>query len=330
MDMTDRGCCGARWAGRILLAAVVSLFCTLAIAQGTYPDRPIKLVIPWGAGGLSDVSMRKLAEIAQRSLGQPFVIENRVGASGTLGTMAVARGPADGYTILMAASTPIVIQPAVRTTPYDPLKDLAPIMNYAGAYNAIVVPANSRFANLEALIAAGKAQPATISYSSAGALDASSLGVMAIERATGARFVGVPFSGGATALTSLMGGHVDFGVLSNFGDYVKSGKLRLLAILDNERMPEFPAVPTLRDRGINWTFPAIMGIVAPAGVAPSVREKLEKTFVEAAKTKEFTDFLASVQMPPRVLDSAAMANDIRVEFTRYKKLVDELGIRQKD
>jgi tripartite-type tricarboxylate transporter receptor subunit TctC len=309
------------------LATVLGL-AGAGVAAAGFPERPIRLVVPWGAGGLSDISVRKLAALASGELGQPVVIENHPGASGTLGTQLAVKAAPDGYTLLMASATPMLLQPLLRDARADLVKDLTPVMNYGGAYNAIVVTGGSPYRTLADLIAAGRSKPGSISYATAGNLDFGHLAILVVERKTGARFVQVPFSGGPTALTTLLGGHVDFAVVSNVGEYVRSGKLRPVGVIEDARMPDAPQAPTLREAGIDWAAPTVMGVVAPAGLPAPVKARLEDAFLRAARSQEFAAYMREIQMPLRVRDGPSMGEEMRAWVDANRNIVETLGLKR--
>ncbi|BBK42963.1 hypothetical protein STVA_29830 [Allostella vacuolata] len=313
---------------RLALGLAGLLLLALAPPVQAFPDKPIRVIVPWGAGGTSDLSMRKIGEIAGRGLGQPVVIENKPGASGVVGMAEMARAAPDGHTLALATGATVFIAPNLRTVPFDPLKDLTPIMNYSGSYHGVVVPAAAPWTTLDELLADARAKPGTLTFGTAGTYDGAHFAMLVISRLKDLKFVHVPFQGSATATTAVLGRHVSFGVLSGFAEQVRAGQFRLLALLDGDRMPEFPEVPTLREAGVDWEYPSIMGIVGPAGLAPAARERLEKAFTEAAATEEFRSYMATIQMPMRVMDGKAFDGMLRRESARYKQAAVEYGIRQ--
>jgi tripartite-type tricarboxylate transporter receptor subunit TctC len=309
-------------------ALAAAAFLTPMAAGAAWPEKTIRIIVPWGAGGTSDLSMRKLAEITARSLGQPIVVENKPGASGTIGMAEMAKAPADGYTLALATGATVFIAPNLRATPFDPAKDITPIMNYSGSYHGIVVPADSPWKSVDDLLAEAKAKPGVLTYATSGTYDGAHFGMLVISRLKDVRFVHVPFTGGATAMTAVLGRHVSFAVQAGFSEQVKAGKLRLIGLLDGDRMAEFPEAPTLREIGIDWEYPSIMGIVGPARLPPAVRSRLETALLEAARTKEFQDYMQTIQMPMRLADSKEFEAVIQREFARYGKAAAEYGIKQ--
>jgi tripartite-type tricarboxylate transporter receptor subunit TctC len=309
-----------------LLAAL--LLAATPDAARAFPDKPIRVIVPWGPGGTSDLSMRKIAEISARSLGQPIVVENKPGASGIIGMAEMVKTAPDGHTLALATGATVFIAPTVRAVPFDPMKDLTPIMNYSGSFHGIVVPAESPWQTIDQLLADAKSKPGVLTYATSGTYDGAHFAMLVISRLRDVKLQNVPFTGGATALTAVLGRHVSFGVLAGFAEQVQAGKLRLLALLDGERMPEFPAVPTLREAGIDWEYPSIMGIVAPPGLPAAVRQKLEASFTASARTEEFQQFMSKIQMPMRIVAGPAFEQTIRREFARYSNAANEFGIKQ--
>ncbi len=319
-DLTRRGLLGAAALGVALLAQ--------GQPAAAFPDKPIRVIVPWGAGGTSDLSMRKIAEIAARGLGQPVVVENKPGASGVVGMAEMAKATPDGHTIALATGATVFIAPNLRQVPFDPVKDLTPIINYSGSYHGIVVPAASPWKTLADLLADAKAKPGVLTFATAGTFDGGHFAMLVLSRMQDLKFVHVPFQGSATAMTAMLGQHVSFGVISGFTEQVRAGQLRLLALLDGDRMEEFPDVPTLREAGIDWEYPSIMGVVGPAGLAPAARARLEKALGEAAATEEFRAYMRTIQMPMRMMDGKAFEAMLGRELQRYRKAAVDYGIRQ--
>jgi tripartite-type tricarboxylate transporter receptor subunit TctC len=314
---------------RFLLGALAAVGLLTPVAAGAaWPEKTIRIIVPWGAGGTSDLSMRKLAEITARSLGQTIVVENKPGASGTIGMAEMAKAPADGYTLALATGATVFIAPNLRPTPFDPAKDITPIMNYSGSYHGIVVPADSPWKSVDDLLAEAKAKPGVLTYATSGTYDGAHFGMLVVSRLKDVKLVHVPFTGGATAMAAVLGRHVSFAVQAGFSEQVKAGKLRLIGLLDGDRMADFPEAPTLREIGIDWEYPSIMGVVGPARLPPAVRSRIETALLEAARAKEFQDYMQSIQMPMRLADSKEFEAVIQREFARYGRAAEEYGIKQ--
>ena len=295
-----------------------------------YPTKTIKIIVPWGPGGTTDLSCRKLASIAEKALGQSIVVENKPGATGSNGTTEVVRSKPDGYTILSVTAAPIMIVPNTRDVAYDPLKDLKPIMNYSGSFHGIVVPAESQWKTFEELVNFGKEKKkqGLATYATAGTYDGSHFSMIFVEQQSGAKFTLVPFIGGATARAAVMGRHVSFAVVAGWADHVKAGDLRLLGVVDGMRDPNFSYAPTLREMGYDWEYSSIMGFMAPAGVPDDIVAKLEKTFLDGAATKEFQDFMKSINMPMRVMNTKEFGKLLNSSIPFYGEMAKKLGLKK--
>jgi tripartite-type tricarboxylate transporter receptor subunit TctC len=256
--------------------AVLCLVATVASAQ-SYPDRPIRLVVPWPAGGITDSAGRIMAQRLSERMASPVVVENRAGAAGTIGAETVARAPADGYTLLLASAETHAIAPNLRAKlPYDPQKDFVAIAPFAINPFSLVsrpdLPAN----NVKELVALAKAQPGKITYSSAGLGSTSQMAMETFKGLAGADILHVPFQGQAPALTSLLGGQTDLQMLPA-GSAVplrQAGKVKVFAVSTAARYFNLPEVPTLKEEGYDMDFANWFGLVAPAKVPPAVAQRL--------------------------------------------------------
>ncbi|MPZ46816.1 MAG: tripartite tricarboxylate transporter substrate binding protein [Betaproteobacteria bacterium] len=257
-----------------------------ALAADRFPTRPIRLIVPYQPGGSTSLSARSVQQALGTTTGTRIVVDNRPGAGTALGTELVARATPDGYTLLLA-STPFSILPTLRRDlPYDSVKDFAPISQIASQPYIIAAAADSRFSNLQALIAAAKANPGALSYSSPGPGSGAHLAIEALLLNSGARMLHVPYKGGAPALMATLTGDVDV-VLTTVvsgSPLQRSGKLRILAITSPKRLAMVPTVPTVTEAGLppfeaaSWN-----GIVAPARTPPAVIAQLNREIVSVLR-----------------------------------------------
>ncbi|KQT11430.1 Bug family tripartite tricarboxylate transporter substrate binding protein [Ramlibacter sp. Leaf400] len=279
-----------------LAAAAVAAIAPTAWAQARpagYPTKPVTIIVPFTAGQSGDVLARVLGEPLSKLWGQTLVVDNKGGAGGTLGSRAAAAAPADGYTLLLGSSGPLASAPNLyANTGYNP-RELTPIMNVAGVAQALVVPANSPHKTVADLLAAAKASPAKLSYGSGGVGSFQHLTFELLKQRTGVQVTHVPYRGSAPAYTDLIGGQLDamFDSLPAVLPHAKAGKVRVLAVSTARRVPQLPEVPTVAESGVAG-FDALgwLGIVAPKGVDPAVRDRLNadlKTVLadEAVKTR---------------------------------------------
>lgn len=307
----------------LALLASMAIVPFAAMAQQDYPSRPITLVVPYGAGGTTDISARQMATMAERILGQPIVVENQPGASGTNAMRAVAAADPDGYTLIATTSSPSFVTPALRDVGYDTLSDFIPILNYSGPFHGVVVPANSPYDSLNALIEGAKS--GTVTYGTAGAMGGAHLAFASVAKETGAKLQHVPFDGAAKATAAVLGGHVNAALVPAYRDLVKDGQLHLLGVLDGTNDPDFPDAPTLKQAGLAAEFPSLVGIMAPDGTDPAVIAKLEAAFTEVASSDAFKTFMTDLSQPVRIMSGADLAKTIEENLNAYREIAKGLG-----
>lgn len=305
------------------LAGALSATVMASWAAG-YPDRPITIVVPYGAGGTTDISARKLASMAESELGQSIVVENHPGGSGTNAMRLVAGAVTDGYTLIAATSSPLFVTPAVRDVGYDPVNDFTPVLNYSGPYHGVLVNAKSPYKTLNDLVEASK-KNTTISYGTAGAMGGAHLAFVAVEKATGAKLKHVPFKGSAAATAALLGEHVDVALVPAYRDLVKDGQLRLLAVLDGTEDPDFSETPTLMEAGYDVEFPSVVGVLAPKGTDAVIMKKLEAVFTQIASSSAFKEEMNKLNQPVRIMTGDELAQTISRNLAVYKEVAKGLS-----
>jgi tripartite-type tricarboxylate transporter receptor subunit TctC len=266
------------------------LLCSLNLAQAAYPDKPIKIIIGFPAGGPLDAHMRLLIEKLQSSLGQTVIVDYKSGAGGTVGAQFVAQAPADGYTLLLANTGTMVINPAIYTkSQYDTLKEFQPVARTAQQPLALIVNKDVAANSLKELITYAKANPGKLNYGSAGNGGISHLVPEMLKSETGIFMVHIPFKGSAPAFTDLIAGHVQFMAESvpQAAIYAKQGKVKALAVTSAKRNPALPNTPTVIETGIaNLEVVGFYGILAPKGTPPEVVNKLSQAFKETLENPE--------------------------------------------
>lgn len=269
----------------LLLLAVLAIP-AMATAETAYPSKPIKLLVPWSAGGTTDVVGRILARGLTEAIGQPVVVENKGGANGIVGTKDVVKAAADGYTLLMGSSGALTVGYAVapRSMGYNPIKDLSPVMLVAKVPLVLVVNPSVPATNFKEFIDLAKSNPGKISMASAGTGSTNHLSAKMFEAATGTTFIHVPYKGTGPAMTDLLGGHVQayFDQVSTSASQIHSGKLRALAVTSSARSPQLPNVPTMQELGlagfdVNTFFAVLLPAGAPATVVETLNNGLRKT-----------------------------------------------------
>ena len=311
------------------LGLAAALFALGASAQA-YPDRPIKLIVPFGAGSFPDIVARVVAEKMSTGLGQSVVIDNRVGAGGNVGTEAVVRAKPDGYTLLLHSVANATSKGLYANLAFDPLKDLKPITQFAGVGNVLVVnpalPAN----NLAELLELAKKRPNGLSYASGGNGTTAHLAVELLRANTKANFVHVPYTNFGQALTDVMGGQADF-VMPNIPPTVaniKAGKLRAIAVTTATRSPLLPNVPTLAESGVKgYEVQSWNGLAAPAGTPDAIVARLHAEAVKALKDPDVQRRLA--EQGAEVVGSTPAEYDafIRAETDKWTRVVRDSGAK---
>ena len=293
----------------------------------TFPARPITLIVPWPAGGATDVTMRILAELAGRQLGQSVVVENRPGAAGTLVGPALRSATPDGYTL---GQLPLTLYrfPFQRKVAWDPLRDIVPVIQISGVTFGIVVPTESPFKTLADLVAWGRANPQRLTVGSTGIGTTAHLAMEEIMAAEGVSYIHVPYKGTADQMLAVAGQTLMAGVNSTgFAPYVDTGKLRLLAVFSASRSKRWPTVPTIKELGYpNGVHNSPYGIGAPAGLDPLIVKKLHDAFRQAMFDPLHLQEIARYDQEPAYLGSADYARYVQEVSARERQLLARLGL----
>ena len=265
---------------RALLATAAVHFALsgTAVAQDAWPSRPVKLVVPFAAGGTSDVLARALAEKLQAALKQTVIVDNKAGAGGVIGADSVAKAPADGYTILLGTIASHAINPALQPRmPYDALKDFAPVKLLGSISNVLLVGAGQPYKTVKDLAAAAKAQPDSIAFASAGQGSSQHMSGELFKQLAGAALTHIPYKGSAPAIQDVIGGQVpmSFETVTVALPHIQSGKVRALAVTSARRSPALPDTPTLQESGVaGFDVSSWQAIYAPAGTPPAIVQRL--------------------------------------------------------
>ena len=292
-----------------------------------YPSRPITLIVPWPAGGATDITMRLLGTIAARELGQPVVIENRPGAAGTLVATALKNAAPDGYTI---GQLPLTLYrfPFQQKVAWDPLRDIAPVIQISGVTFGILVPADSAFHSLSDLIEWARRKPGQLTMGSTGIGTTAHLAMEDIMKREGLSYIHVPYKGTADQMLALAGQTIMVGVNSTgFAPYVESGKLRLLAVFNAQRSKRWPGVPTLKELGYaDAVYTSPYGIGAPAGVDAGVLKKLHDAFKIALFDPLHLKEIAKYDQETAYLGTADYARFTLEVSQRERQMLERMGL----
>ncbi len=313
----------------ILKALAFFAFVAVANAQG-FPDKPIKVVNGFAAGGGSDILLRTILPKWSELLGQQLVVDYRTGAGGNVAMEAVAKSPADGYTLLMG-SPGLAINPSLyEKLPFDPQKDFAPISLVGTVPNALVVHPGVNASSVRELVALAKAQPGKLNYATPGAGTSLHLAAELFKLGTGTDIVHVPYKGGAQAQADVMAGQVQlmFNVLPSALPQVRAGKLRALAVTGRTRSEALPDIPTMVEAGIaDYTAVTWNGILAPAGTPRPVIAKLNETLVSALRSTEMKEAFAKIGQELAWSTPDEFAALIRDETVKWRRVIQAAGIR---
>ena len=314
---------------RLFIAVALAL--PLAALAQSFPSKPVKIIVGFPAGGPLDAHARLLVDGLAKQLGQPVIIDYKAGAGGSVGAEFVAKGDADGHTLLMANTGTMVINPAVYTKlPYQTLRDFAPIARTAQQPLALLVHPDVKANNVAELIALAKASPGKLNYGSAGNGGISHLVPEMFKQASGTFIVHIPYRGSAPAITDLMAGQVQLMAESipQAAQYVKAGKLRALAVTSRERNPALPEVPTMIEAGLaGFEVVGFYGVLAPAATPKAVVDKLSAAFKATLDSAEVRSRMVAQGADPAFLGSDDFAKFLGAEMPRWAKVVKDSGTK---
>jgi len=298
---------GHRVLRSVALAAVA--LCGAA-AHAEYPEKPVRIVVPYPPGGAVDQVTRRIAQKLTEQTGQSFFVENKAGATGTIGAMQVAKAPADGYTLLANDTTYSILPHVFKKLPWDYEKDLVPVSAFNFAPMALVVAADSKFKTVNDLVAYGKANPGKLNYGTGGAGTTPHFSTEALKTAAQLDATHVPFKGAGEATLALLGNTIDFQIASTPGvmGQVKGGKLRLLAISGAKRLKAAPDTPTFEESGVKgYSVINFTGLWAPKGTPQPAMQRLQKEIGKAMASPDIQAFSDDLGAIPSVVDGTAFA-----------------------
>lgn len=308
-----------------LLAAAIP-----AGAQSTYPDRPVKLIVALPAGGGVDIIARMVGQKLAAVTGQPFVVDNRAGASGRIGLPAVAKAAPDGYTLMASPASFLTTNKSIfKELPYDPQADFAPITKLANQTMVLVVKDKQKFSNAAALLAAAKAKPGSLNYASSGDGSPQHLAALMFETRTQVRMTHVPYKGGALAINDLLGGNVDllFAPLPEALPYLKSGKLTALALMGDKRSALIADVPTMQEAGIpNMVMQTWIALLAPAGTPRNLVDQLNRQVHAILQSEDVKKQLQEIGMDMAPTTPEQLQQTIAQEIALHAELVKAAGL----
>lgn len=317
----------------LAIAAICAMTVAPAAAQSTgWPNKQVRIVVPFPAGGTTDVVARLLGQRLQEAWGQTVIIENKTGAGGNIGAVDVAKAPNDGYTLLMASGSIVTVNPHIYAKmPFDAAKDFVPITNVAQGPMVIVVGPNVAAKNITELIALAKAKPGVLNFGSAGIGSQVHMAGENFLYTAGIDVKHVPYKGESLALADVAGGSVEMlpGNLAAMLPFIKAGKVRALGVTGAERSPAAPDIPTVGESGLpGFVNVGWFGLLAPAGTSKDIIDKVQRDSATILATDDTKQRLLAVGMTPVANNPTQFADAIRAESATWAKVVRERKIQQ--
>lgn len=314
-----------------MLGAICALATVPALAQ-TWPDRAVRVVVPFSAGGGTDIIARLVAQKLGDRLGQPFVVENRTGGNGNIGAQLVAKSTPDGHTLLVSTSA-LTINPALHDNTGYQLKDFVPVTQLATSpYLLVVNPtAAPTLTSLKTLIDQARSREGAVSWASTSEGNAEHLAGALLQQMAGFRMTHVPYKGGSEALKDVVGGHVAVGVVSlpTSIAFVKSGQLRVIGVTSAQRAPQIPEIPTIAELGVaGYELPTWYGMWAPAGVRAEVLSALYGALAEILSSEDVRQRVITIGFAPGAMTQPVFADYVQREAQKYLTLAAQIGLRK--
>lgn len=320
-----------RRAPKGLLAGLFTLLAACAWAQGAYPQKTVRLIVPFPPGGGNDVIARVVAQKLTDKWGQTVVVENRAGANGIVGLQALMQAPADGYTLAVGAAGPMAVNPSLYAKlPYDPLKDFAPITNLVNFPLLLVTHPSVPAKTTRELVALAKAKPGQLTYASPGSGNSGHLAGELFNSMAGVQIVHIPYKGQGPAQTDLMAGQVNmlYSSIPSVINQVKSGQLTAIAVGSAKRLASIPDVPTISESGVpGYEAYSWVGLVAPAQTPPDIVRKIHRDVSEILKQRDVADKLNQQGALPIGDTPEEFTQYIRDEIAKWGKVVREANIK---
>jgi tripartite-type tricarboxylate transporter receptor subunit TctC len=312
---------------KFVLLLLLSTIAAIPDARAqSWPSKPVTLMVPFAPGGTTDIVARPFAQALSVEFGQPFVVENRAGAGGTLAANLAAHAPADGYTLLVATVAHTMATSLYKSLPYDFEKDFVPITVLASVPNILIVNPSVPAKSVQELIAYAKANPGKLAYGSAGNGSTEHLSAELFKAMTGVDMVHIPYKGGAPMMTDLIGGQIQVAIETSgsAAPYIQSGKVRALAVTTPVRSPAFPDVPTLVESGLrSYDVTTWYAVLAPRGTPAEITNRLYNAIVKILKTPDMKQRLEQFGAEPGGMTPDQFAGFIKSETAKWTKVVKD-------
>jgi tripartite-type tricarboxylate transporter receptor subunit TctC len=322
------------WAnlGKVVGALAVLLFLGSAVHAAEFPEKPIQVLVGWPAGSLNDMVDRTIAQVLQRILKQPVIVQNLPGGGGALVLGRIKSEKPDGYTLFQTGSPQYSRMPHTRAVPYDALKDFAFLAQDSWFQFFLEDRGDSPWKNFEEMIAYVKKNPKKVKYTTSGVGTSQHLMMEYIGIREGLQWIHVPFTGSNECVAALLGGHVDLhsGTLGGELDHIKSGRLRIILAENATRLPLFPEAPTILEKGYDYSVKSGRTWTVPAATPKDIQRKLESALLEAFKDPTVVEMLKKWDLAPESLNADALAKMIHADFAMNESLMKKLGLYKKE
>lgn len=323
--------CLTRPCGVLLFTLLASVGANVVLAQSAWPNKPIKYIVPFSPGGVSDGVARLVALHLTDKLGQPVIIENKPGVSGILGTQAVAKAPADGYTIMGGTITTHAVNPFfTKALGYDPVKDFAPVNLVGMVSNVLVVPGTSRFNSVAQIIAELKAKPDSLTYGTAGAGTSQHLSGQLFQSITGTKLRQIVYKGGSQAMVDLVGGQIDmvFETVAAARPMIDGKRVKVLGVTSKNRLANLPGVPSLAEAGVpGFEMQSWQGVFAPHGTPQVIVDRLAKDISAIVAMPDVHEKLRNMGVEPDGRVATPFAEFQQAEIVKWAKVIKDAGIQ---
>ncbi len=314
---------------RFIASAVLVAACSMAAAQDTFPSKPVRIIVPFPAGGSTDIFARDLGQILVRQWGSSVIVDTRAGASGQIGSEMVAKSTPDGYTMLLTATHHVINPSLYKKLPYDTRTDFTSLALIATVPNALVVHPKFPAKSIADLIRMGREKPGSLSFASSGIGGANHLSGELFKSMTGIEMVHIPYKGAAPAMADLLGGQIPimFDSLPTVLPHVQSGKLRVLGVTSLKRAPSLPDVPTIDEAGVKgFEATAWFGLYGPAKLPPDVVSRISSNVNRALATAEMRERLAKQGAEPGTMSQKQFAAYVNAELDKWNKVVRRANV----
>ena len=307
-----------------ILVFVLGIFISFSFAEEKWPNKPIRLIIGYGAGGSADLSARMLAPILEKELGQKIVCENKPGGAGTVAASLTATQKPDGYQLFTLVTAPAVLTPHMQDLPFNPLEDFSLISRYAIWQYGLAVRSDSPWKTFDDFIKFAKENPGKVSYSLSGAGNPQHLVMERLGLINGIEWKAIPFKSGPEASAACMGGHTS--VIAGTSEQITTGDMRVLVSFDEERNEAFPDAPTLKELGYDIVAPSLLGIAGPAGIPEPIVEKLDQAIKKALDDPKFIDLMKKIKFKIAYLGHKEFRKQLELVYKEQGELIKKIGL----